>query len=561
MSNPFVTRLDEVSGRLILAGFCAVLLATALKAQSTVRVSDGFLGQGNQDSYSGAVSGDGLYVAFASDASNLVPGDTNGATDIFVHDVAAGTVVRVSVGAFGQARADCEHPSISEDGRYVAFHSGADNLVAGDTNDRVDVFRKDLWTGALIRVNVDVLGAQAVGGDSAMASIDSGGDFVAFQSAATNLVAPPTVTQHVYVKQISTGRVYLASVDSTTLIRGNAPSYRPSISADGTHVAFESDANNLAPDTNGLRDIFVHGFTGTTFTTLASTSSLGQANQDCFRPSLSKSGKMVAFDTAANSLITYDTNGLPDVYVRDLNMPDCARVSEDPLGADGNGASYSAAISHDGHYLAFESAANNFGPPDLNGVNDIYIRHMPSHWILLTSVSGTGVQANQPCHAPTVSATAGRIAFHSLSDTLDAPDLNLRVDVFLREWGPPSWINYGVGHPGTLGIPSLTLDTDPVLGSLRTLLVGNSLGANTTGFLLLGFAPAAIPTVLDGTINLIVARTFMLAIPAAGLGLPMAIPDDPYLCGVSLYLQTLQRDSGASKGVAFSQGLQLIFGR
>jgi Tol biopolymer transport system component len=218
--------------------------------------SEGCSGSGSADSP--AISANGRYVAFDSPATNLVAGDTNGWVDVFVRDRAAGETRRVSVGPTGrQGNFQSWASVISADGRYVAFSSLSTNLVAGDTNTEADVFVRDLVTGETQRVSVASSGAE---GDrwSGRPAISADGRHVAFSSNATNLVAGDTNDNpDVFVRDLVTGETERMSVASTGA-EGDRSSGRPAISADGRHVAFESEATNLvAGDTNGIWDVFV----------------------------------------------------------------------------------------------------------------------------------------------------------------------------------------------------------------------------------------------------------------------------------------------------------------
>jgi Tol biopolymer transport system component len=208
-------------------------------------------------SYRPAISADGRYVAFDSIASNLVPGDLGG-LDVFVHDRQTGATTRVSVdSAGGQAHGWSEAPAISADGRYVAFESDAFNLVLGDTNGADDVFVHDRLTGTTERVSVDSAGNQTGGGGD-ITAISADGRYVAFQSGASDLVPADTNGRDVFVHDRQTGVTTRVSVDSAGN-QSNGTSWVPAISADGRYVAFVSDASNLVPgDTNGFWDVFVH---------------------------------------------------------------------------------------------------------------------------------------------------------------------------------------------------------------------------------------------------------------------------------------------------------------
>ncbi len=211
------------------------------------------------DSYAPSISADGRFVAFYSLATNLVSGDTNAAFDVFVHDRQTGTTERVSVATGGaEANNTSLYPVISADGRFVAFWSDATNLVSGDTNAAYDVFVHDRQTGTTERVSVATGGGQATGG-SYSPSISADGRFVAFYSLATNLVGSDTNGKaDVFVHDRQTGTTERVSVATNGAQATGGDSANPAISADGRFVAFESDATNLiGGDGNGFRDIFV----------------------------------------------------------------------------------------------------------------------------------------------------------------------------------------------------------------------------------------------------------------------------------------------------------------
>ena len=286
-----------------------------------------------------SISADGRFVAFASSASNLVSGDTNNAADIFVYDRQAGTTTRASVATDGtQANSQSFEPALSGDGRYVAFESDASNLAAGDTNGAYDVFVHDLQTGQTVRVT-DV----AAGGPSNGAfgpSISADGRFVAFSSGAPNLVPGDTNgADDVFVQDLVTGATVRASV-ATDGTQGNDLSFQAALSADGRYVTFYSQASNLvAGDTNGRQDVFVHDMQ-TGQTTRVSVSSNGvQGNSDSFAPSLSADGRYVAFRSSASNLVPGDTNAVEDVFVYDRQTALTSRVSVANDGTQGNGVS------------------------------------------------------------------------------------------------------------------------------------------------------------------------------------------------------------------------------
>ena len=132
--------------------------------------------------------------------------------------------------------------------------------------------------------------------------------------------------------------------------------------------------------------------------------------------------------------------------------------------------------------------------------------------------------------------------------------------VIPKACGPATWSNYGAGWPGTLGIPGIALDAPPVIGTTITLLIDNSLGSFTNGFLIMGLSSASIGTPLGGTLLVFPNWLFPIPIPGGGLAAPGAIPPDPSICGIDLFLQAVENDAGASHGISFTPGLQMTIG-
>jgi len=341
--------------------------------------SDG--NEANGASYHDAISADGRNVGFMSGASNLVPGDTNSVADIFVHDRQTGVTQRVSVDSDGsEANGASDAPALSADGRFVAFTSDATNLVAGDTNSVADIFVRDRQTGVTQRVSVDSDGSEANGYSATPPTISADGRFVAFRSQASNLVPDDTNSvADVFVHDRQTGVTQRVSVDSNGN-QGNASSgmiYTEVISADGRFVAFRSQASNLvAGDTNNASDTFVHD-RETAITERVSVNTAGvQANSssDPAGGAISNDGRYVAFGSYATNLVTGDTNNVLDVFVRDRQVGATTRVSVDSNGNQGDGGSYNAAaISADGSFVAFKSQATNLVPGDTNSVEDVFV--------------------------------------------------------------------------------------------------------------------------------------------------------------------------------------------
>ncbi|PWU23106.1 MAG: hypothetical protein C5B48_09185 [Candidatus Rokuibacteriota bacterium] len=348
-----------------------------LRTGTTVGASLGLTGNHfpNGDSFNPTISASGRFVAFESLASNLVAADSNAKRDIFVRDLRTGKTVRASVDSVrNQANGDSRNPAISANGRFVAFESDATNLVGGDGNGRRDIFVHDLRIGRTVRASVDSAGNQA-NGDSFSPAISGNGRFVAFSSSATNLVGGDTNgSSDIFVHDLKTGETVRASVDSVGN-QADGSSVGLAISANGRVVAFLSDATNLVDtDTNGLLDVFVHDLR-TGKTVRASVDSAGnQANgEPFFRPVLSANGRFVAFDSSASNLVAGDTNSVIDTFVHDLRTGKTVRVSVNGLGDQADGKSLFPAISANGRVVVFASDATNLVAGDTNGVRDIFV--------------------------------------------------------------------------------------------------------------------------------------------------------------------------------------------
>lgn len=402
--------------------------------KQTTRVSVSSKGwAGNAPSTTASISSDGRYVAFQSEASNLVEGDTNGVTDVFVHDRQTTETSRVSV-ATGGAQADLlsEAPAISGDGRYVAFLSRARNLVDGDKNGRDDVFVHDRKNNQTIRVSRSSRGVES-SGDSYGPAISSDGRYVAFRSHGSSLVEEDTNgNSDVFVHDRVTGETTRVSVTPGGG-QANDWSSSPSLSADGRYVAFQSWASNLVGgDTNGLSDIFIHDReTGQMFR--ASSDPLAQANGPSLSASLSGNGRYVAFASEANNLVRGDTNKKADIFVNDLQA-DLARSSElSPEGLTSSGWSYTPAVSQDGRYIAFRSDAANLVTGDTNKQWDIFVHDIQTRKTERVSISSSGGEANAPSFAPAISADGRYVTFHSDASNLVDDDKNGEKDVFVYD--------------------------------------------------------------------------------------------------------------------------------
>ena len=301
-------------------------------------------------------------VVFISPSPNLVDGDTNGESDIFVHNRQTGLTERVNVSSSGEQANSYSFPGrLSADGRFVVFASHASNLVDGDSNGLVDVFIRNLETSLTERVSVTSIGEQGDNSSGDGSSISANGRFVAFTSRSSNLVDGDTNSLvDVFTHDRETGIIERVSVSSTGVESNGGSDGSTSISADGRFVAFTSRATNLVEgDTSRAQDVFIHD-RQMGITELVSLSLSGeQANGLSISPELSADGRFVVYSSTASNLVEGDTNKLRDVFVHDRITALTKRVSVAANGTQGNRASDGGAIiSADGRIVAFSSPAD-----------------------------------------------------------------------------------------------------------------------------------------------------------------------------------------------------------
>jgi Tol biopolymer transport system component len=384
-----------------------------------------------------AVSADGRYVAFSSAAPNLVPGDTNGAWDVFVRDRVAGTTQRVSVNSDGAQFPKLSYsPSISVDGRYVTFESALANVNSPDDH-AYGIFVHDCVTGATRPVSVDRAGRPARG---THASISADGRYVAFTSME-NLVRRDRNTRadfDVYLRDLQTGRTRLLS---KTRFHGNGGQLAdsPSISAHGRYVAFQSTAGLIPGDTNNTRDIYVRDTVRNTIRRVSVTSRGKQANHDSMGPSISAHGRYVAFGSYATNLARHDTNGTWDAFVHDRRTGKTRRVSFGHHWRQANGPSAAAgmspAVSANGRFVAFSSTATNLVRGDHNGTIDVFLRDRARRTTRLVSRSTDAQSGDGRSFLDSMSADGQHLTFSSGADNLVPDDTNGAGDVFLFRRG------------------------------------------------------------------------------------------------------------------------------
>jgi Tol biopolymer transport system component len=389
--------------------FLAVAAASAGTSAPTMQASVSASGaEGDRDSFTAAISANGRVVLFNSQARNLVAGDTNDRWDVFVRDLGRGVTQRVSVTTGGAQAKPGPDPwggsiagGMSADGRLVVYSSDAPNLVEHDTNRATDVFLYDRGSGVTTRLSVGRGGRQA-NGSSGFPAISADGRYVAFTSLASNLVGGDTNrAPDVFVRDLHTGRTTRVSVSS----RG-------------------------------------------------AQARCGAVGCESTEPALSANGRVVAFQSSAVNLVPHDTNRLGDVFVHDLRTGRTERASVTSSGAQAgrdktNNGSNAPAISADGRYVVFHSADSNLVPHDTNRAFDVFVHDRRGGRTTRVSVSRSGVQANQESlGALSISRDGRYVAFTSLASNLVPGDRNDITDVFVRDLrrGGTSLVSLGAAN-------------------------------------------------------------------------------------------------------------------
>jgi len=424
-----------------------------------VRVSvsaDGSEGDGC--SFDSSVSGTGGVIAFESLAGNLVEDDADGLPDVMRKDTQSGQVTLVSTDDRDDpadtpaiSSPPCSptvlsepFPSefkadVSQDGRYVAFESDDLDLLEDTANGFTQIFVKDTETGEVTLISTDADGIPG-NGDSNNPVISSDGLFVAFDSAASNLLssglgADTNGVRDVFRKERDTGDILLASVADDNFTQADGDSVNPDITSDGTIVVFESLATNLLGvngDTNRQRDIYRRNLVAGTTLIVSVAADGRQTNEDSFAPAVTDDGRRVVFHTAATTLTA--APGISQVFLKDV-APALQTVTLVSVAADGltlgNGDSQRASISGDGRFVAFDSAADNLVLADSEDVGDVFVKAIASGAIIQVSIAEDGfTEADAPSLNAAISANGRYIVFESDASNLVLDDFNGLRDVF-----------------------------------------------------------------------------------------------------------------------------------
>lgn len=392
--------------------------------------------------------------------------------------VIAQTTTRVSVDSNGEeANNDSYLPSITPNGQYIVFESAATNIVAADTNNAEDIFVLDRNTNTIERVSVDAGGVEG-NGDSTTSrqAISSDGQYVTFTSGASNLVVGDTNNvEDIFVYNRHTNTTERVSVASNGT-QGNDRSLRSSISSDGRYIAFYSFATNLvANDTNNEQDVFVHDRdTGTTERVSVDSSGV-EANGLSQLAVISSDGQYVTFVSYATNLVANDTNGAIDIFVHDRQTSTTERVSVNSNGDEANENSMTPFISSDGRYVAYHSWATNLVANDTNGVVDVFVRDRQTSTTERVSVDSNGVQGDDNSYSPILSSNGLYVAFHSKATNLVANDTNNAQDVFVHDRDTGATKRVSVDSNGVQGDDNSYL---PSISSNGEYIVFDSMATN-----------------------------------------------------------------------------------
>ena len=394
--------------------------------------------QGNADSYALAVTPDGRYVAFTSPSTNLLPGVSGQQT--FRKDLQTGEVKLASCSSSSiQANNGTFSPSISADGRYVAFTSPANNLLAFPTSFS-QVFRKDLQTNQVALCSSTSGGAQG-NNSSSETSMSSDGRYVTFRSSSTNLVPGVTGSQ-VYRKDLQTNEVKLVSCNASGTEADQA-SKNISMSPNGRYVVFDSNATNLVPGGTSGVQVFRKDLQTGAVKLCSADASGARGNGTSAVASMSGNGRYVAFESDATNLVPGVSGN--QVYRKDVQSGEIVLGSRSASGAQGDNYNTSPALSSDGRFVAFGSNATNL----VAGVTGTQVlrKDLVTGTIVLASCDASGVQGDDSSFRPAVASDGRYVAFSSDAGNL-VPGGTSGRQMFRKELSMPTTFFFAEGYTG-----------------------------------------------------------------------------------------------------------------
>jgi Tol biopolymer transport system component len=370
------------------------------------------------DAHDVRLNADGRFAVFSSNATDLDPAATSGVHQIYRKDRLTGALVLVSRAWAAPGRpagdGDSLRAAISDDGNVVAFESAATNLVAGDTTGHRDVFVVDLAAAHIDGVSAGFAGGNA---DSARADVSGDGKLVGFESSATNLVLGDTNgTDDVFIYDTQTGGIRRVSVDGAGA-QHVGWSQHARLNRDGSRVVFESGAAFNAIDANGKNDVYLRDLAALTTTRVSIGYAVEDTDNHSSSPAFTRDGGFVAFASDATGLVIGDTNAATDIFVSDRATRDITRESVTDLG--GQAATRSAApdLSDDGRYVVFENASALVAA-DTNGVWDVYVRDRVGHRTRLVAVPPGGTVNNDQSSSAAIARDGSAIGFIAIGTAL-----------------------------------------------------------------------------------------------------------------------------------------------
>ncbi|HEV8113159.1 MAG TPA: calcium-binding protein [Planctomycetota bacterium] len=466
-----------------------------------------------------AITRDSRFVAFASYATDIVFGDTNGGWDVFVRDRLTGTTERVSVDSNGVEGDDWsgdfpQSIAISADGRFVAFGSRATNLVSGDTSSNYDTFVRDRLTGTTERVSVDSAGGEQDGLSAYGVAISEDGRYVAFISNATNLVAGDTNgVLDVFVRDRQAGTTERVSVDSAGGEANGASDFGGTLgfSADGRFVVFSSSASNLVPgDTNGVQDVFVKDRQTGTTERVSVASGGAEGDLSSRLPAISADGRFVAFMSDATDFVAGDTNGLPDVFVHDRQSGATTLVGLNSSGIPATwGSDGPVGLSADGRYVLFMSGSPNLFPGNPYQFGHVFRHDRETGITTQADIGSFGSNPDGGGYTGAITDDGQHIAFMSHATNLVQGDTDFGRDVYVHDFLPANVASFCLGDGSGTACPCANTgraqrgcETSTATGGAILVASGTtSLAGDTLQFACHGERAQALTVILQGTAN------------------------------------------------------------
>ncbi len=376
-----------------------------------------------------SLSADGRYVAFSSNATNLVLNDNNDKKDIFVKDRRSGTMQLVSINSDGtQGNSDSTNPSISDDGRYITFESFSDTLTSGDTNSKTDIFLHDRQNHTTILVSKN--GSTESNDHSIRANISANGRYIVFKSDASNLVADDdNDRQDIFLKDMNTDTIELISIASDGTQANGQVNMSATVSADGRYVSFRSNSSSLTSvDLNSKPNIFLRDRTAQTTTCISVPYDGSVIDGYTYNPTISDDGSSVVFESRATNLVAGDTNGYNDIFVYSLATQEISRITAN----SNNDHSYGTSISANANFIAYRSGASSIVTGDTNSLFDAFIYDRDANVTTRVNLNNESEQAlGGTTYNPSISADGSTVAYMSNANNLVKSDNNNRGDIFV----------------------------------------------------------------------------------------------------------------------------------